>query len=620
MNDENLKKGVATQFKSGEEAVRNGQKGGIASGASRRKKRDMRQAASDLLCMPVSPKMKKTQDCMGEIGLSPDEMDYSMCVLVGQLKKAMKGDSMAAKFLRDTAGFNPIFQLSEKQFQADQEQRNGNGIEIEDISAVIMDIWGYELWESMLGDGVAVYLSQTIAYHFAQIHSDHIRRCQRNMYNILEGAVRSGKTVDHALAFAVELCSAEDKFHLATGSTVANAKLNIGDCNGMGLEHIFRGQCRWGQYKGNDALIIRGPYTNFREKVVIFAGGALASSFQKIRGNSYGMWIATEVNLHHEKTIQEAFNRTVAAKKRKVFWDLNPDHPKSSIYVNYIDQYVNKSKNGVLAGGCNYTHVTIFDNVNISKERLQEIIDQYDKDSIWYIRDILGKRSIAEGLIYRNLASAFAGGENPYRMPRKSVKKLISAGEINRIVCGVDFGGNGSGHAFVATAITGDYSKVIVLRSERYLNGEIDAVTGLKLGDIDPDKLAALFLRFFERILKDYGFVTRVYADSAETVLISGFKKALLNAGHGDIRVSKALKTRINDRIFTTSSLAAGKRLFLTEDCETLENAFSSAVWNQKLLDLERLDDGTSDIDTLDAFEYTIEKDLKKLNRVDTRS
>ena len=38
MNDENLKKGEATRFRSGEDAVRNGQKGGIASGKARRAK------------------------------------------------------------------------------------------------------------------------------------------------------------------------------------------------------------------------------------------------------------------------------------------------------------------------------------------------------------------------------------------------------------------------------------------------------------------------------------------------------------------------------------------------------------------------------------------------------
>lgn len=39
----------------------------------------------------------------------------------------------------------------------------------------------------------------------------------------------------------------------------------------------------------------------------------------------------------------------------------------------------------------------------------------------------------------------------------------------------------------------------------------------------------------------------------------------------------------------------------------------SNAVWNPKELTKDvRLDDGTSDIDTLDAFEYTFERDITK--------
>ena len=39
------------------------------------------------------------------------------------------------------------------------------------------------------------------------------------------------------------------------------------------------------------------------------------------------------------------------------------------------------------------------------------------------------------------------------------------------------------------------------------------------------------------------------------------------------------------------------------------------AVWDPKSLELDRLDNGTSDIDTLDAFEYSWERDIKKFIR-----
>ena len=173
---------------------------------------------------------------------------------------------------------------------------------------------------------------KTILFNFGEKHIDYIRRCTDCTYNMAEGAVRAGKTVDNVYAFAHELKTTKDRIHLATGSTVANAKLNIGDANGFGLEYIFRGQSHWGKYKDNDCLYIKGPSTKNRQRIVIFAGGAKADSFKKIRGNSYGMWIATEINLHHESTIKEAFNRQLAANKRKIFWEIGRASCRERVY------------------------------------------------------------------------------------------------------------------------------------------------------------------------------------------------------------------------------------------------------------------------------------------------
>lgn len=235
--------------------------------------------------------------------------------------------------------------------------------------------------------------SKTIRPAFSEKHREYIKAATICTISVAEGAVRAGKTIDNIAAFAAMINKGTpDRIHLATGSTVANAKLNIGDANGFGLEYIFRGRCRWTKYKGNEALVIKSCG---RDYVVIFAGGAKSDSFKKIRGNSYGMWIATEINLHHEDTIKEAFNRQLAARLRRVFWDLNPSSPGHWIYRNYIDRFPTQ-----FGGRYNYQHFTIRDNETISVQRLQEIESQYDTKSIWYHRDILGERCIAEGLVY----------------------------------------------------------------------------------------------------------------------------------------------------------------------------------------------------------------------------
>ena len=119
---------------------------------------------------------------------------------------------------------------------------------------------------------VKIKKKKTIIFIFGGKHKEYIRNCEKCTINVAEGAVRAGKTVDNVYAFAHELKTTPDKIHLATGSTSANAKLNIGDANGFGLEYIFRGQCHWGKYKGNECLYIKGPDTGYKQKVVIFAG------------------------------------------------------------------------------------------------------------------------------------------------------------------------------------------------------------------------------------------------------------------------------------------------------------------------------------------------------------
>ena len=241
--------------------------------------------------------------------------------------------------------------------------------------------------------------TQTINWApFSEKHRRYIKNAALNKMNVAEGAIRSGKTIDHCIIAAMYLETCADKIHLATGATIGNAKLNIGVCNGFGLENLFRGRCKWGKYKDNEALYLN---TQTGQKVVIFTGAGKADSYKRILGNSYGLWIATEINEHFDSDdsrisfIKVAFGRQVAAIQPLVLWDLNPCNPTHRIYTDYIDKYKTD-----YVGGYQYQHFTIADNLSISPERFAEIESQYVKGSIWYRRDILGERCIAEGLVY----------------------------------------------------------------------------------------------------------------------------------------------------------------------------------------------------------------------------
>ena len=109
---------------------------------------------------------------------------------------------------------------------------------------------------------------KTIPWNFSEKQKEYLKQCKRATYNFAEGAVRSGKTVCNILAFSRALEETPDRLHLATGVTIAAAKLNLGDCNGFGLEHLFRGRCRWGRYHDNPALFVgcRKPYARLTKQ------------------------------------------------------------------------------------------------------------------------------------------------------------------------------------------------------------------------------------------------------------------------------------------------------------------------------------------------------------------
>ena len=97
--------------------------------------------------------------------------------------------------------------------------------------------------------------------------------------------------------------------------------------------------------------------------------------------------------------------------------------------------------------------------MNINEQARKEFISQYVPGSIWYNRDILGQRSIAEGLIYKTLAGEFslpAGQKKPHSITLDEAKAM----QFGKIIVGVDFGGNGSGHAFIARTCVHCYGNI----------------------------------------------------------------------------------------------------------------------------------------------------------------
>ena len=98
-NEKNL---IPMDQRSKREARDLGQKGGIASGVSRRRKRSLKEAADLYLSLPVSD--RKMWNKISRRGVDPDDIDNQMAMIIGLTMAATAGDAKAAKVIVDLLG------------------------------------------------------------------------------------------------------------------------------------------------------------------------------------------------------------------------------------------------------------------------------------------------------------------------------------------------------------------------------------------------------------------------------------------------------------------------------------------------------------------------------------
>jgi hypothetical protein len=114
--------------------------------------------------------------------------------------------------------------------------------------------------------------------------------------------------------------------------------------------------------------------------------------------------------------------------------------------------------------------------------------------------------------------------------------------------------------------------------------------------------------------------VTAVYCDSAEQTLINGLRAAARAALIG-VNIADAAKKPINDRIRAVNILMGMGRFFVARGCVHTIDALQNAVWDAKQLTEDvRLDNGTTNIDNLDALEYAFEREIPNLIKAWGRS
>ena len=399
---------------------------------------------------------------------------------------------------------------------------------------------------------------------------------------ICDGAVRSGKTSIMMWAFvrwAMENFSGQ-RFGVC-GRTVDSCTKNIiVPFTAMSLAKE-RYIIRW--RRGDKVMEVRrGAVTNYFE----VCGGKDEASYTLIQGRTLAGVLLDEVVLMPRSFVEQALARC-SVDGARLWFSCNPGSPHHWFYQEWIKR--SRERNAL------YLHFEMTDNPGLSKRTLERYENMYA--GIFYDRYVRGLWVAAEGIVYKD----FANDTEKYLIGDPLEWAKQNGASFSIISIGVDFGGTKSATKFQATGITKDFR--VVALEEEYIKNE----------EIDPNALNRRFATFCQLITSKYGY-SQTRADSAETVLIRGLDHTAQKMRLGT-QVKNAMKLQITDRIRLVVLLMKQGRFKVSRNCPHLIDALQTAIYDPDKFEDERLDDGTSDIDSLDAFEYSIEPYYKDLER-----
>jgi len=386
-------------------------------------------------------------------------------------------------------------------------------------------------------------------------------------WNIKTGATRSGKTYQDYFLIPKRLLSVSGKpgLNVMLGNTRETLRRNIISP----MREMYGADYISGIHTDNSVDM-------FGEKVFVL-GADNANHVDKIRGASIKYCYGDEITTWNEEVFDMLKSRL--DKPYSLFdGTCNPAGP-----THWLKQFLDSDADIFQQA------YTIDDNPFLDPAFVSNLKKEYT-GTVYYQRYILGLWVAAEGVVYKLFNDT----------PERYIVDDLPEGEFIRSTCiGVDFGGGTSAHAFCCTGFTSK-GRIIILDEYR----EQAALT--------PEKLCLDFVEFVRRCRRRW-IVTDAWCDSAEQTLINGLRSAVANAGLG-LNVGNAQKRMINDRIRATCILMGADKFLINRQCKETIDALKAALWDgrHKTEDV-RLDDGTTNIDSLDAMEYSFERDIPNL-------
>ena len=365
--------------------------------------------------------------------------------------------------------------------------------------------------------------------------------------NILDGSVRSGKTVITFILWGLWVATMPiDKTYLMTARTLTTLKRNC-------LEPMV-------QFFGaeNFQYSISSKQGRLFGRNIQFEGANDAQAEAKIRGLTLQGAYVDEITLVPEDYFTMLLSR-LSEKDAKLFGSTNPDSPSHWLKKKYLDRADELS--------IYYDTYVIDDNTFLDPEYIKSIKNEYV--GVFYDRFILGKWVIAEGLVYE------FGEENITDEIPVTGEYYVSCdyGTMNPFSCGL-------------WCVNGD--KAVRIK-EYYYNGR----------ETNAQRTDEEYVDDVERLIEGYN-VRKIIVDPSAASFIAALKKR----NHNVLRANND----VMDGIRTVARFLKKGNIKIHRSCKDAINEFGLYSWNDKSVEDAVIKENDHAMDDIRYFCYTIMK------------
>ena len=384
-----------------------------------------------------------------------------------------------------------------------------------------------------------------------------------------EGPVRSGKTQASILSLLYYVETHPVTVGIMTGDTAGSVTRNVIKSK-LGLVDLCPG-ARGPMTRDNSYQIVL-PTSHGDVTIYIFGGGK-ANSDDQLRGITADFWYADEITKHHKTFVSEAMARLAAADHPFMIWTSNPDNPKHWLYTEYTDKYLAMStEEKATFGGYHEFHFRLEDNPIMTFPKIEALKLRYT--GFEYERKILGRRCIAEGLVYPMFNDACIA------RPPESVKARYAS---------IDFG-------TVHPTAMGWYGR--------------DKTTGIwyKIREwvATPDESARMttaeYMDVFERVTEELGGIPRMNL----TIDYGGGGEALAREAERRRWMPVNPDKAVLDGISMTARMLNTHRLFISPDCPKTIESLRIYRWDDKASERGETKPIKQDDDPADETRYAV--------------